>query len=146
MHGEWGRIRGRHGLLGGRLTGSGVWDGIASILIGLLLVYVAGVLGRANTGLLIGRALPPAQRDAVRRELRSVAHIEDVLELTTLVQGPREILVAAKIDFRDLSTADEIEWACEEAETRLRALLPAVRRVYLDPTPPSRTQESQDSQ
>lgn len=124
------------GLLGGQLTGSGVWDGIASILIGLLLVLVAWVLGRANTELLIGRALPAPARDAVRRELRAVRHIESVLELTTLVQGPGEILIAAKVDFRDISTSDQVEWACEEAESRLRALLPAVKRVYLDPTPP----------
>lgn len=54
------------GLLGGQLTGSGVWDGIASCLIGLLLVYVAWVLGRSNAQLLIGRPLPPAVRAGVR--------------------------------------------------------------------------------
>ncbi|MFM9372262.1 cation diffusion facilitator family transporter [Streptomyces sp. Da 82-17] len=123
------------GLLGGQLTGSGVWDGIASCLIGLLLVYVAWVLGRSNSEFLIGRALPRAKREAVRRELLAVGPVEDVLELTTLVQGPTEVLIAAKIDFRDEATAAEVEAACEEAESRLRALLPSIRRVYLDPTP-----------
>ncbi|MFG3268544.1 cation diffusion facilitator family transporter [Streptomyces bobili] len=126
------------GLLGGQLTGSGVWDGIASLLIGVLLVLVALVLGRANAELLIGRALPPSARDAVRRELMAVRHIEGVLELTTVVQGPGEILIAAKVDFRDTSTSDQIERACEEAESRLRTLFPDVKRVYLDPTPPRR--------
>ncbi|MEU6405838.1 cation diffusion facilitator family transporter [Streptomyces sp. NPDC046985] len=124
------------GLLGGQLTHSGVWDGVASVLIGVLLIVVAVVLGSANAQLLVGRALPPPMRAAVRRELLAVRHIEAVMELTTLVQGPGEILIAAKVDFRDLSTSDQIEWACEEAESRLRALIPAVRRVYLDPTPP----------
>lgn len=123
------------GLLGDQLTGSGAWDGTASILIGLLLVCVAWILGRSNADLLIGRALPPSTRADVRAELLAVPHIEDVLELTTLVQGPEEFLVAAKIDFRDVSTAAEVEWACEEAEVRLRRRFPAVRRVYLDPTP-----------
>jgi divalent metal cation (Fe/Co/Zn/Cd) transporter len=108
------------GLLGSRLTGSGAWDGVASILIGVLLVVVAWVLGRSNAELLIGRALPRPMRDAVRGELMAVQHIDDILEL---------------VDFRDVSTSDQIEWACEDAETRLRALLPAIRRVYLDPTP-----------
>ncbi|OIJ68426.1 cation transporter [Streptomyces mangrovisoli] len=126
------------GLLGGQLTGSGVWDGVASILIGILLVCVAVVLGRSNTEFLVGRALPGPLRDALRRELVSIRHIEQVLELTTVVQGPGEILVAAKVDFQDDSTADQIEWACEEAESRLRAMIPAVRLVYLDPTPPRR--------
>ncbi|MET8209485.1 cation transporter, partial [Streptomyces sp. NPDC005373] len=61
--------------------------------------------------------------------------IEAVLELTTLVQGPREALVAAKVDLRDTSTAAQIEWACEEAAARLRERFPNVTRVYLDPTP-----------
>ncbi|MGQ4728183.1 cation diffusion facilitator family transporter [Streptomyces sp. Ju416(a)] len=123
------------GLLGGQLSGSGVWDGIASCLIGLLLVYVAWVLGRSNAQLLIGRPLPEAVRSGVREELLSVPHIVEVLELTTLIQGPDEILIAAKIDFRDMATAAEVEWACEEAEDQLRERFPSVRRVYLDPTP-----------
>ncbi|MFK0168282.1 cation diffusion facilitator family transporter [Streptomyces sp. NPDC090306] len=123
------------GLLGGQLTGSGVWDGVASLCIGVLLLYVAWVLGRSNAELLVGRPLPLAVRERIRAELLGVEHIEAVLELTTLVQGPREALIAAKIDFRDRSTAAQIEWACEQAEARLREAAPVVARVYLDPTP-----------
>ncbi|MER5736246.1 MULTISPECIES: cation diffusion facilitator family transporter [unclassified Streptomyces] len=123
------------GLLGGQITGSGVWDGVASILIGCLLVYVAWVLGRANAQLLIGRPLPRAMRAEVREELLGVAHVVGVLDLITLIQGPGEVLIAAKVDFRDVVTAAEVERACEQAEARLRARFPSVRRVYLDPTP-----------
>ncbi|MFI6119309.1 cation diffusion facilitator family transporter [Streptomyces sp. NPDC051064] len=123
------------GLLGGQLSGSGVWDGIASVLIGVLLVYVVWVLCRSNAQLLIGRPLPAGMRDGVREELLSVPHIVEVVELTTLIQGPSEMLIAAKIDFRDASTAAQIEWACEEAEQQLRERYPSIRRVYLDPTP-----------
>ncbi|MEU6393095.1 cation diffusion facilitator family transporter [Streptomyces sp. NPDC046939] len=123
------------GLLGGQLTGSGVWDGVASLCIGVLLLWVAWVLGRSNAQLLVGRPLPRSVRAEIREILLSGEHVEAVLELTTLVQGPREALVAAKVDFRDASTAAQIEWACEEAARRLRERFPAVRRVYLDPTP-----------
>ncbi|QES45920.1 cation transporter [Streptomyces venezuelae] len=123
------------GLLGGQLTGSGVWDGIASLCIGVLLVYVAWVLGHANSELLIGRPLPPEMRAAVRAELLADPHVVDVLELTTLLQGPKEALVAAKVDFRDVSSAADIERACDRMALRIQARFPAVRRVYLDPTP-----------
>ncbi|MFJ2414648.1 cation diffusion facilitator family transporter [Streptomyces brevispora] len=123
------------GLLGGRLSGSGVWDAVASILIGALLVYVAWVLGRSNAQLLIGRPVSQAMRAGVREELLTVPHIIDVTELTTLIQGPAEILIAAKIDFRDVASAEQVEWACEEAEQQLRERYPSIRRVYLDPTP-----------
>ncbi|MFD5629816.1 MULTISPECIES: cation diffusion facilitator family transporter [unclassified Streptomyces] len=123
------------GLLGGQLSGSGVWDGVASLCIGVLLLYVAWVLGRSNAELLIGRPLPRQVRERIETELLASEHIEAVLELTTLLQGPREALVAAKVDFRDVSTAAQIEWACEQAEQRLREVFPMVSRVYLDPTP-----------
>lgn len=123
------------GLLGVQITGSAVWDGVASILIGVLLVYVAWVLGRSNAELLIGLPLPKHVRAEVREELLSVPHIVDVLDLTTLIQGPGEVLIAAKVDFRDVSSAEQVEWACEDAEDQLRERFPSIRRVYLDPTP-----------
>lgn len=125
------------GLLGAQLTGSGVFDGVASLLIGLLLVWVAWELGRSNAQYLIGRPLPAGMRAEVREVLLGVPHVAGVLELTTLVQGPEEVLIAAKVDFQDLATAGQVEQACEYAESRLRDRFPAIRRVYLDPTPPT---------
>ncbi|MEW2287807.1 cation diffusion facilitator family transporter [Streptomyces sp. NPDC047841] len=123
------------GLLGGQLTGSGVWDGIASLCIGALLLYVACVLGRSNAEFLIGRALPRDVRERIRAELLQIEHIEAVLELTTLVQGPRQALVAAKVDFQGTATATDVVGACERAEAQLRELFPVIRQLYLDPTP-----------
>ncbi|RFU86663.1 cation diffusion facilitator family transporter [Streptomyces triticagri] len=123
------------GLLATQLTGSSVWDGVASLLIGLLLVYVAWVLGRSNAQYLVGRPMSARARDGVREELLGVEHVVAVLDLVTLVQGPAEVMIAAKVDFRDLSSAAQVEAACEEAERRLRARYPEIRRVYLDPTP-----------
>ncbi|MBT2886192.1 cation diffusion facilitator family transporter, partial [Streptomyces sp. McG5] len=119
------------GLTGAHLTGSPVFDGVASLLIGLLLVYVAWVLGRSNVELLLGRPLPAPVREAIHAELLAVDQVHSVLELTTLMQGPDEALAAAKVDFRDTATAAEIEWACERAERRLRERFPQIRRVYL---------------
>lgn len=123
------------GLLGAQVTGSSIWDGLASLCIGALLAWAALVLGRSNATLLIGRALPARWRDAIRELLLDSPRIQGVLELVTVVQGPREVLVAAKIDFVDGVSAEEIEWTCEDAETRLRDRFPAVGRVFLDPTP-----------
>nr|WP_312892754.1 cation diffusion facilitator family transporter [Allostreptomyces psammosilenae] len=123
------------GLLGAEVTGSAVWDGVASVLIGALLAAVAFTLGRDNASLLIGRALPPAWTAAVRAELLAVEHVAAVLELVTLTRGPREVHVAAKVHFVGTASARQVERACEEAERRLRERVPAVTEVFLDPTP-----------
>ena len=126
------------GLLGGQLTGSGVWDGIASLCIGVLLAWVAFVLGRANATLLIGRSIPDALEREVEQILLDLPDVEAVLDLVTVMEGPDDVLVAAKVDFRDEATAVEVEQACEDAEKALRARFPAVGRVFLDPTPSPR--------
>ncbi|MFJ8040586.1 cation diffusion facilitator family transporter [Kitasatospora sp. NPDC096147] len=123
------------GLLGAQLTGSPVWDGTASLLIGLLLAWVAYVLARDNASLLIGRALPQPLEDRIEETLRRQPQVRAVLELVTVVHGPQEVLVAAKVDFSELATATEVELACDAAERAIRAELPSVTRVFLDPTP-----------
>ncbi|GHH77136.1 cation diffusion facilitator transporter [Kitasatospora indigofera] len=123
------------GLLCSRLTGSEVWDGCASLLIGALLARVAVVLARANGSLLIGRALPQSAEDRIAGALRELPQVRQVVDLVTLVHGPQDILVAAKVAFESPATAHDVELACEQAERVIRAALPAVSRVYLDPTP-----------
>lgn len=123
------------GLIGGQLTGSGVWDGVASVLIGLTLAYVAFTLGRDNMSLLIGRSVPNRMLDAIRAEIVQPAVIADVGQLAAILLGPDEVLVAAKVDFVDTASAAEVEEACEQVERRLSDRFPAIRQVYLDPTP-----------
>ncbi|MEY9871485.1 cation diffusion facilitator family transporter [Streptacidiphilus sp. MAP12-33] len=123
------------GLLGVQLTGSGVWDGIASLAIGVLLAAVAFELGRSNTSMLIGQSLPERMRQQLIRELEELPDVESVVDLAAVMQGPQEVLVAAKVDFRDAATAAQIETLCEEAERQLKARHAQIARVYLDPTP-----------
>jgi len=59
------------GILGNQLTGDVLYQGIASLLIGLLLVYVAYALGRDSMGLLIGESADPALRQQLTDELSS---------------------------------------------------------------------------
>ncbi|MFG3340201.1 cation diffusion facilitator family transporter [Glycomyces sp. NPDC048151] len=121
------------GLLLTELTGSPVYDGIASILIGVLLLVIAVLLGQANVSLLIGKSLPPRFREAVRTELEAGEDITAVQELLTLQLGPTSVLVAAKVDFRDSATGEAIERACRDVEAGLRGRYPMVRYVFLSP-------------
>ncbi|WP_405018221.1 cation diffusion facilitator family transporter [Kitasatospora sp. NBC_00070] len=123
------------GLLGSQLSGSAAWDGVASLLIGALLAWVAYVLGRDNSSLLIGRSLPQSFEDRIEQTLRQQPHVEAILDLITILHGPKEVLVAAKVDFSDLATAAQVERACDTAEQAVRTAFPAVTRIYLDPTP-----------
>jgi cation diffusion facilitator family transporter len=123
------------GLFLEQVTGDPLWDGVAAVLIGVLLVLVAGSLARANISLLIGQSIPGATQDELKEELTGMDQVDDVPFLLTTVIGPGQLLVAAKVDFADTATVADIERASDEAERRLVARHPGVRYVFLDPTP-----------
>lgn len=122
------------GLALAELTGSAVWDGLASVAIGLLLLAVASTLAHSNVSLLIGRAVPRRMHNQIADDLAAIPVVEAVPTLLTMQLGPGDILVAAKVDFADRATGAEIEEASDEAERRLRARFPGIRYVFLDPT------------
>jgi cation diffusion facilitator family transporter len=118
-----------------QLTGDAVWDGIASIAIGLLLAVIAIALAKANASLLIGRAVSPRVQAAIRAELEQLPAVHRVVNLTTMHLGTHSVLVAAEIDFEDDESGTTLESTSEEAERRLSRRFPIIRHVYLDPTP-----------
>jgi cation diffusion facilitator family transporter len=117
-----------------QLTGRAAWDGIASVLIGLLLAFVAVVLGRANLSLLIGRAVPADIRDRVRAEVVALPHITEVGDVLAVYLGPAQMLVAVQVDFDDTASAAEVEQVADTVERRVRELFPGARYVVVDPT------------
>ncbi|WP_433509787.1 cation diffusion facilitator family transporter [Nonomuraea sp. CA-143628] len=126
------------GLLGYQVTGSPVWDGAASIAIGVLLLVAALTLIRSNVSLLIGQSAPGPIEEEIRAVLAGQPEVENVVELLTMMLGPGRFLVAAKIDFRDDATAAGVEIACDELDRRLRERYPGISQVFLDPTPTRR--------
>jgi cation diffusion facilitator family transporter len=118
-----------------QLTGSQVWDGVASIAIGVLLAVVAYALGRTNRGLLIGRQADPGIVRGIHEALRSAPEIEIVVDLQTMLMGADQILVCARVDFDDSLGASELEHACVRLAGELQAGFTDVTEVFIEPVP-----------
>ena len=117
-----------------QITGSSVFDPVASIAIGVLLAAVAIWMGRDVSHLLIGAAARPEERDALERALMEFDEIDDVVELLTMVLGPNALLVAARVDLSDDLTPDQVEEVSDRIDQRLREVVPDVTEVFLDAT------------
>ena len=115
-------------------TGSSLPDGAASLAIGVLLVAVAMVLIRADKDLLIGQAAQPEVRRAIVSLLESQPEVTAVVELMTEVLGPRELLVAARVDIDDELTGAQVEEVSTRLEQDLRRVSPRITQVFLDAT------------
>jgi cation diffusion facilitator family transporter len=115
-------------------TGGGVWDGLASIAIGVLLVGVAVSLGSSSKRNLIGEALPEHTRAGLTKVIDESLGVDTVVELLTMRLGPDDVLVAARVDVDDAATGGDLEQVADEVERRIKEAYPEVRHVFLDPT------------
>ncbi|GAB3572956.1 cation diffusion facilitator family transporter [Amycolatopsis endophytica] len=123
------------GLFLHQVTGSSLYDGLASILIGLLLATVAYILGRTNLRLLIGRQADLTIVRGVREHLADAAEIETVVDLQTMLLGTDQILVCARVDFDDALGAAEVERACVRLASELHERFSDVTEVFIEPVP-----------
>ncbi|MER6733093.1 cation diffusion facilitator family transporter [Streptomyces puniciscabiei] len=115
------------------LTGNGVWDGVGTVCIGVLLVCIALVLAAETKSLLLGEA---AGLDVIKKIEEATVDgdtVTGVIHMRTLHLGPEELLIAAKIAVQHDDTAAEIAHAINAAEARIRAAVPIARVIYLEP-------------
>lgn len=115
------------------LTGDGVWDGLGSICIGVLLVVIAVILGIETKSLLVGEGARPADVNGIRSALEGTPGFDRLIHMKTLYLGPEELMVAAKVGVDATLSAVEVSKAIDEAERRVRAAVPVARVIYLEP-------------
>lgn len=115
------------------LTGDGLYDALATMAIGALLVSIAGILAVESKSLLLGESATAADVAMIETALSAVPAISRIIHMKTLHVGPDEILVAAKIAIRHDATAAELAATIEAAEAGIRHAVPAARMIYLEP-------------
>lgn len=115
------------------ITGNGVWDGIGTIAIGVLLVAVAVFLAIETKSLLLGESASSEVVREIEVAINSVDHVQGIIHMRTLHLGPDELLVAAKIAVRHDDTAAAVAAAIDAAEAKIREAVPIARVIYLEP-------------
>ncbi|MDT4893570.1 MAG: hypothetical protein QOE97_2605 [Pseudonocardiales bacterium] len=116
-----------------QLTGQRYWDGIASLVIGGLLLVAAFVLARANEALLIGQQADVRLVRAIEARLEQADEVDDVVDLLTMLVGTGRILLCARVDFVDSVTAGDLERACARLDQELRDRFPELDEIFIQP-------------
>lgn len=115
------------------VTGNGVWDGVGTLAIGVLLVGVGVVLFTETSTMLLGEGATPSQVTLIRQALAAQDGIGRVLRLQTTHLSPDELLVAAKVSVDPEARAGDVAAAIDAAEARVRAAVPLRCVIYLEP-------------
>jgi cation diffusion facilitator family transporter len=121
------------GTAAAQYTDDPLFDGLASIAIGLLLAVVGAIIARETKGLLIGE---PASRRIERSIMRIAGAqqgIERVNGLLTFHLGPEHVVATLSLEFADPLTTPEIEIIVDRLEQHIRAAHREVIVVFIKP-------------
>ena len=115
------------------LTHNGVWDGVGTAAIGILLVVVAVVLAAEMKSLLIGESATRDQIDAITQAITAGDEVERIIHMRTVHLGPEEVLVAVKIAVPPDASAEEVARGIDAVERRIRDAVPISCVIYIEP-------------
>jgi divalent metal cation (Fe/Co/Zn/Cd) transporter len=121
------------GVYFGHLLQNPYFDGIASILIGLILTAVSIVLTRESRSLLMGETLSSQVMDKVLALANSHSAVENISDSLSMILGPEESLLILKpVIKKDLSSSQLIE-AVDSIKKSIRSDFPNIKQIYIEP-------------
>ncbi|MEP7222458.1 MAG: cation diffusion facilitator family transporter [Novosphingobium sp.] len=124
------------GLVVSLITGNPFWDGLASVLIGIVLGALALLLLFEAKSLLIGEAADPRLVASIGALAAGHAGVVKVNEVLTLHSAPTMVTVIISADFDDTITARQVERIVASIEAQVAKDFPIVARVYVRPCDP----------
>ncbi len=116
----------------GQVTGIVYLDGIATVIIGLILGGTAVWLAYETKGLLIGESANREVVQSIREMAKQLSGVTNVNEVLTMHMGPEFILVNLSVDFQDGVASEVVEECVAELDVRIKAKHPFVKRVFVE--------------
>ncbi|HEY1095975.1 MAG TPA: cation transporter dimerization domain-containing protein, partial [Alphaproteobacteria bacterium] len=109
-----------------------ILDGVASLVIGLILATIAGFLAYESQSLLTGEGVSPQVRASIERIAATEPGVTRPNEVLTMHFGPHDVLVALSLDFDDQLPAAQVEQAVTNIQRRIRATHPEATRIFVE--------------
>lgn len=116
----------------GQVTGWIYFDGLGSLLIGILLVSVAFFFAVECKALLVGEGLGEENIGIIESFLENDRSVANYRRPLSLYFGPEEVLVALDVHFIDHLSSDEIEDAIDRIEEQVKTAVPRVNRIFVE--------------
>ena len=116
-----------------RVTGSGVPDALASIVIGGLLCYLASRLTRRNRDLLTNQSVPERYIQRLRARIEREPAVDAVGRMEAIYLGPASVLVVADVQIADGLAGADVTAALARMRAEIAREVPAITRLYLTP-------------
>ncbi|GAB2564930.1 cation diffusion facilitator family transporter [Spirosoma areae] len=117
-------------------------DGMASIMIGLLLVSVAVVLARESKSLLMGEGVDPDTARQLVALTEADPAVLKAVQIATIYLGPEEITLVQSVAFQANLTTDVINKAIVRIHESIYEAFPAIKHAFMQPVALTKTSEA----
>lgn len=120
------------GIFFGHMLGNPYLDGVASVLIGLLLMCVAFILAFETKSLLLGEGVDSTTLEKMRQIVENDPQVESVAEVLTMYMGPHDLLLNIGVCFKKESAAEQVHQSIDRIEKNIRSAYPECIRIYIE--------------
>ncbi len=131
------------GTAAAQISRMAVFDGLASVAIGVLLFTVAVLLTRETKGLLIGEGAREEVVASICSIARGLPGVESANGLYTVHLGPRQVVAGLSVHFADHLTAAQVETIVARIEAGVRKVHPEIVSITVKPESVAAYQASQ---
>ena len=113
------------------VTGNVVYDAIASIIIGMILMLFAFFLAKENQALLLGESITTKQYKKIVKAVKGIPEVNKVITMKTMHLSPNDVLVGIQVNLVDGLETDQIETVTDKVEVKIMEVLPNANRNHI---------------
>ncbi|OTG64483.1 cation transporter [Acinetobacter sp. ANC 3903] len=108
-------------------------DGVASILIGIVLAVSAILLARETKGLLLGETADPKLRNDILLIAQQDEAVQSANGVLTEQMGAHQVLASLSLEFEDNLSSDDIEACVNRIEAKIKQIHPEIVALFIKP-------------
>ena len=108
-------------------------DGLASVLVGLLLIFVSFILARESRSLLMGEGLSPETQQKLKELIEADKDVITVKSILSTYQSPKEVLLVLIITFQSDLDTEELTAAIDRLRSEVKQKYTIIRFVIIQP-------------
>lgn len=108
-------------------------DGVASVIVGLILVFVSFILARESSSLLLGEGIGPISQKKIKDLVETDPTIITVQNILSTYQSPEEIVLMLMVIFKDDLRTQDITAAIDRIRENVKLNSPLIKFVIIQP-------------
>ena len=120
------------GLFLGEVFGWEYADGVASVIIGLILTSMAFFLASETKALLIGESMNEESVKKATEILTKTKSVKEIGLIRSVHFGPMGVMVGVEVHFEDNYTLEQIEHEISQIEVKLKAEIPVIKHLFIE--------------